>query len=145
MGTIQKLGMQVDAFAQAWQRDHYEAMQCWDLESALDFALSLYRYIRQLDAHWSELARVDHSRLNSPEANRIGELYRKWLEPCESFMQAITAQERAGFQLRQADEFRAAYANATMLTTLSPERLRGSTQRNGCGKTLAEVRDGLRH
>lgn len=139
------LQVQLEAYGNAsWEFDHQRAMQCRDLEDWLDFGLALLEAIRRIDRRFQERAREGTVAIRPEAAEEIHRLYESWYSPCEPLLRKIGQVEAEGFDVENAEAFRAACRSAH-LPGFEPEHLQAAAEQfaQGRGRPLREVVDGI--
>lgn len=137
---------QVHAYRDAWKREHNRAVERFDFVDYLDFGLSLLKLIRQIDQRYQERVRKGLISLDKKTFEDIRLLYEDWFAPCESLLKRIDEFVREGFEIENAEEFRAA-CRSSHVPGLEPEKLNAADARfrAGKGRPLGEVMDEIRH
>jgi hypothetical protein len=145
MAITQSLQNQLAAFGESWASDHADAMECWEIEGWLRIGLSLFDLIRAVDEHWSDAVRAGSAEVTGLSANEIGELYSRWLAPCELALARVKELERKGFTVKDADRFRRACRRTRLVLAADPAALLAADRELDVGKgySLQEVRDDL--
>lgn len=145
MPNTQFLRGQLEAYSESWKRDHARAMACWELESRLKLALTLYDLIAEAAAKGDGDA-ASGTAARETSLRDFFALYRDWLDACEGPLRALASLELEGYQVGGGDRFREVYEEVRGLLQFSPDRIITSlrSMERGEGRPIGEVRDELR-
>lgn len=149
MSNIHFLQNQLRAYAESWEQDHKQALECAELEGRIHLAIALYDII----------ARTDYLKLRAietlkplPKAQRAAhlremhDLFAEWFKPCKGLLSALDAMERMGYEVQGAQRFREICHYREAMLSLNPESLARGLDDIDEGRTvpLSEFRNELR-
>jgi len=145
--TTHFLSDQLDAYTESWQRDHADALACWELEARLEIAVALFHAIQRIDAEMSRQLAASGLTWDRPAAERLLHFYRLWEAPSAQISRRIGELRTKGFAVNGEDAFRRAVLEARSTLGISLDRLEHSARqaREGTLRPLGEIRDELRH
>jgi hypothetical protein len=95
----------LEVFEGSWQRDHHEAMACYELEEALTEGVSVFQIIQECVSLIKQgLFQGEDLPADIWDLSR--ELYRRWLAVAESHYGQVGEFERAFGRVRNAQELK---------------------------------------
>lgn len=144
--TTHFLSDQLDAYTESWQRDHADALACWELESRLEIALTLFHVIQRIDQEMSQHFAASGLNWDPTAADELLKFYRTWEAPSTQIAGRISERGAKGFVVNGADAFRRATLEARSALGISLDRIEHSARqaREGKLRPLGEVRNELR-
>jgi hypothetical protein len=144
--TTQFLSDQLDSYTESWQRDHADALACWELEARLKIALGLFQAIRLVDQEMSQAVAEGRLSWDAVTTERLVGFYRSWEAPAGAIVRRARDLRSRGFEVEGAVEFERAALEAKGTLNISLDRLEQSARqaREGKLRPLGEIRDELR-
>jgi hypothetical protein len=130
---------------EAWKAAHDEAMQCREIEDAIQLGLIILANISRHNNQWARDIENSLSEFSWDTAARFAVMYRWWREKSESLIKGIAACEKAGFLVSGSADFREACREVDLMS-LDTERTRISIESLGrrSGISLKQAMNGLR-
>ncbi len=101
MASGRTMDLMVSAYAESWQAEHIEAMNCFDLEEDIQAGIALFRLISEIDTAL-HCALYRGESIPDSEFDRVHELYNRWSNPCRMVLKSIEALEAQGYEVRGA-------------------------------------------
>lgn len=101
-------------------RAHAEAMECRDCESLLQLGIDAFEWLGRADTQY-QFAMCDGMEWSPEFEAALLQLYRQWLEPCESVQQWIQSLEQRGFQVENRQRFLKCINEVTAIITPSQD------------------------
>lgn len=140
-----------EAKAEPWLREHLAVKDCWALEDVLGFGLNMYDRFKRIGERRIDALDRGHgdANLDWPFDEQLAKALKAWLDISLTYLPAIDACERAGFNVENAVKFREACRNVSLMV-LDVDRVRRSfdSLESGRGqpmeKALDELRDRIR-
>lgn len=116
------------------------------IEELIDVSLEAMRTLQRRVSRWKDAVAAGRARADVQDSREFWDLYARHHRLLESLAPAIEEVQTAGFILPNADEFEQARIDAGLVVSVPLEEALAAEKnyQRGAGRTLAEVRDGLR-
>ena len=95
----------LEVFEESWQRDHHEAMACYEVEEALTEGVSVFRIIQECVSLLKQ-SLFQGDDLSAGIWDQSRELYQRWLAVAESHHDQVGKFERSFGRVRNAQELK---------------------------------------
>ena len=129
-----------------WQQAHDEAMQCREIEDAIQLGLMILANIRRHNDRWAKDLESSPGAFSWEDAESFARLFRWWREKSESLLGGIKSREASGFAVDGAAHFRQACREVDLMS-LDVDQVRASIEslQSGSGMSLTQAMNGLRN
>ena len=131
---------------EAWKAAHDEAMQCAEIEDAIQLGLMILANIRRHNEQWAREIDAAQTAFAWRDAERFAELYRWWRDRSEPLVDGIAACEAAGFSVTGSADFRDACRDVDLMS-LGTDRVQASIESLNQGRRISfqQAMNGLRN
>ncbi len=131
---------------ESWQQAHDEAMQCREMEDAIQLGLMVLANIRRHNERWAKDIEGSRTVFSWDDAEGFARLFRWWRERSESLLKGIKRSEANGFAVEGSADFRQACREVDLMS-LDTDRVRSSIEslQNGSGTNVKQAMNGLRN
>ncbi len=136
----------LSAGAEAWKKDHQDAMFCRDIEEALSIGLAILANIQRRSDRWADDVERGRISFSWEDARELDELHKWWLKRSALLLEAIDFCESKHYKVDSAEQFRQANLDVSLLA-LDTDRNRQSLEsiQSGRGKPSKQAMDELRN
>jgi hypothetical protein len=143
------LGIQIDSLrrqSEAWERIAERPAACRELEEVIAFTNFVYERLSRIEEEWSDELDRTGADPKLDDARAVERLYRNWCERARSNLGHAAVLERAGHEIKGADDLRRAMREVEGILSMPVDRLRRAAEsvREGRTRPLGEIRDALR-
>ena len=130
---------------EAWKTAHVEAMQCREIEDAIQLGLMILANIRRHNERWAKDIESSRIVFAWDDAESFAKLFRWWRERSELLLRAIKVCEENRFAVEGSPDFRKACLDVDLMS-LDTDRVRASVEslKQGQGTTFTQAMHGLR-
>ena len=113
MNAFEVARRSVDEYSEtveSWQPDHDLAMACLAFEELLRAGIDSLSKIRSSHGEWQHAVMTCTAPPNLSVDQGIWDMYAWWNRPCRRVSRELRFFEKQGFEVKHADEFRAAWS-----------------------------------
>ncbi len=125
----------LSAGAEAWKRDHQDAMFCREIEEAVSIGLAILANIRRRSDRWADDVERGKIPFSWEEARDLDELHKWWLQRSALLLEAIDFCESKHYKVDSADQFRQSNLDVSLMS-LDTDRNRQSLESIQSGRTI---------